>query len=229
MTTPPAARTAQARSFEVRHVQIARAVFAAIAAVMVTFSTDHSAEVGLSVFSGFAIATGLILLLAVWLVYPSGQRWPSAVLGTLSILAGMTAGIVPLRSITLFFAVVIAWALTTGLFEALAGWLALRRARASKDAAGSASRDELIIGILTIVLGVALLLVPAQYALQYTIQEADATFTLTGIIIGVGLFGGYAAIVAVYLAIAGFSPRTPSAPSPEHTETLKATHQKGAS
>ena len=33
------------------------------------------------------------------------------------------------------------------------------------------------------------------------------TFTLTGIIIGVGIFGAYAAIVAVYLAIAGLSPR----------------------
>ena len=32
-------------------------------------------------------------------------------------------------------------------------------------------------------------------------------FTLTGITIGVGIFGAYAAIVAVYLAIAGFSPR----------------------
>ncbi|MNL67086.1 hypothetical protein D3C87_1916440 [compost metagenome] len=45
------------------------------------------------------------------------------------------------------------------------------------------------------------------YALDYTIEEAHATFTLTGITIGVGLFGGYAAIVAVYLGIAGFSPR----------------------
>ena len=54
---------------------------------------------------------------------------------------------------------------------------------------------------------VALLLVPTQYALEYTIEEANATFTLTGIIIGVGIFGGYAAIVAVYLGIAGFSPR----------------------
>ena len=55
--------------------------------------------------------------------------------------------------------------------------------------------------------GLGLLLVPTQYALQYTIDEADATFTLTGIIIGVGIFGAYAAIIAVYLAIAGFSPR----------------------
>ena len=55
--------------------------------------------------------------------------------------------------------------------------------------------------------GLGLLLVPTQYALRYTIEDANATFTLTGIIIGVGIFGAYAAIVAVYLGIAGFSPR----------------------
>ena len=67
-------------------------------------------------------------------------------------------------------------------------------------------------------LGVVLLFVQPAYALDYTIEEAHQTFTLTGITIGVGLFGGYAAIVAVYLGIAGFSPRpadpedAPSAP-----------------
>ena len=48
-TAPPA------RAFEVRHLQLARALFAAVAAAMITFSSDHSAQVGLAVFSGFAI------------------------------------------------------------------------------------------------------------------------------------------------------------------------------
>jgi len=225
VTTPPAARTAQARTFEVRHVQIARAVFAAIAAVMVTFSPDHSAEVGLSVFSGFAIATGLILLLAAWLVYPAGQRWSAVLLGVLSVLAGMVGGIVPLRSVTLFFAVVISWALITGLIELLVGARALRRAAATDR---SEPRDALTVGILTVGLGLGLLLVPTQYALQYTITDANATFTLTGIIIGVGVFGGYAAIVAVYLAIAGFSPRKASGAGAAPAEVSSATNQKGA-
>lgn len=226
MTTPPAART-----FEVRHVQLARAAFAAIAAVMVTFSPDHSAEVGLSVFSGFAIATGLIFVLAAWLVFPSGQRWPAAVLGVIAVVAGMIGGIVPLRSVTLFFSVVITWALVSGLVEALVGWGALRRARGSNAPASARSepRDALTIGILTVILGLALLLVPTQYALQYTIADANATFTLTGIIIGVGLFGGYAAIVAVYLAIAGFSPRKAPTAESVPTEISSATQERGAS
>ncbi len=69
MTTPSAART-----FDARHLQLARALFAALAAVMVTFSSDHSAPLGLGVFSGFALATGLVFALAAWLIAPRGER-----------------------------------------------------------------------------------------------------------------------------------------------------------
>lgn len=207
MTKAPATR-----SFEVRHVQLARAAFAAIAAIMVTFTPDHSAAIGLSIFSGFALASGLVLIAAGWFVYSVDTRWPSVVLGTLSVIAGLAGGIAQLRSITMFFVIVIAWALLTGLVETITGARGLRAARGlpKTDAARTESRDGLTVGILTIALGLGLLLVPTQYALQYTIEDADATFTLTGIIIGVGIFGGYAAIVAVYLAIAGFSPRRPT-------------------
>jgi uncharacterized membrane protein HdeD (DUF308 family) len=204
VTTAPATR-----SFEMRHVQLARAAFAAIAAIMVTFSPDHSAAVGLSIFSGFALASGLVLLAAAWFVYTVDTRWPSVVLGTLSVIAGLAGGIAQLRSVTMFFVIVISWALVTGLVETITGARGLRaaRGRPRTDAARTESRDALTVGLLTIALGLGLLLVPTQYALPYTVEDADATFTLTGIIIGVGVFGAYAAIVAVYLAIAGFSPR----------------------
>lgn len=204
--------TPAARPLEVRHVQLARAAIAAIAAVMVTFSPDHSAPVGLAVFSGFALLSSLVLLVASRIVYPIGSRWPVTALGVLAGVAGMVAGVGQLRTIAVFFVVVIAWALAAGLVETIASGRALRAARetATEDAARSQARDGVVIGILTVLLGVALLLVPTQYALSYTIEDADATFTLTGIIIGVGIFGGYAAIAAVYLAIAGFSPRSPS-------------------
>ena len=226
---------APARSFEVRHVQLARAAFAAIAAVMVTFSPDHSAVIGLSIFSGFALATGLVLVAAGWFVYTIDTRWPSVGLGTLSIIAGMAAGIAQLRNDTMFFVIVIIWALLTGLVETVTGARALRAARglAKTDPARTESRDGLTVGILTLALGVGLLFVPAQYALPYTIDSADATFTLTGIIIGVGIFGGYAAIIAVYLAIAGLSPRKPApvVPAPESADVVtreSATDERGS-
>jgi hypothetical protein len=194
------------RAFEVRHVQLGRALFAAIAALMVTFSPDHSAALGLSVFSGFAIASGLVLLLGAWLVYPSGHRVLPVVLGLLSAVAGMVGGLPPLRSTEVFFILVISWALLTGLVEGIAGWRAMRR-EARLSAARAEARDGLTTGVLSVLLGLGMLVVPAQYAWKYYIEEAGQSFTLTGITIAVGLFGGYAAIVAVNLAIAGFTPR----------------------
>jgi uncharacterized membrane protein HdeD (DUF308 family) len=213
--------SADSRTFAVRHVQLARAAFAALAAVMITFSPDHSAGIGSAVFSGFAIATGMVLLLSVWLVYPAGRRWPAATLGGLTVVAGMASGLYPLRTVSGYFLIVIAWALMTGIAELIAGWRGLRGGGERREIAPgvadarppapvgprSESRDAVVVGVITILLGIALLFVQPAYALDYTIEEAHATFTLTGITIGVGLFGGYAAIVAVFLAIAGFSPR----------------------
>lgn len=189
-----------ARTFEVRHVQLARAFFAAIAAIMITFTPDHSAPVGLSVFSGFAMASGIVLLLAAWLVRPGWRRAPSVLLGTLTIVAGMIGGLGGLRTTTVFFVLVIAWAVVAGVAELVSGLRARRRGDA-------AARDGIFVGGLTILLAVGLLLVNPAYSLEYFIKEAGATFTLTGISIGVGIFGAYAAVLAVYLGIAGFSPR----------------------
>jgi hypothetical protein len=218
-------RSPAARSFEVRHVQLARAAFAALAAIMVTFSPDHSAVIGLSIFSGFALASGLVLIAAGWFVYTVDTRWPSVGLGSISVIAGMIASVAQLRTETMFFVIVISWALLTGLVETITGARALRAARSlpKTDAARTESRDGLTVGILTTVLGLGLFLVPAGYALQYTIEDAGATFTLTGIIIGVGIFGGYAAILAVYLGIAGLSPRKPARTevSGEHADDLR--------
>jgi uncharacterized membrane protein HdeD (DUF308 family) len=196
VNSPPAAR-----AFEVRHVQLARALFAAIAAIMVTFSPDHSALVGLAVFSGFAIATGLVQLLAAWLVSPAGHRGAAILSGVLTLVAGMVAGVGAWRSTGLFFAVVIAWAALTGLTELIAGL----RARRSPTR-GDAPRDAILIGAITLALAVGTALVPAGYVLDYRVEGAG-DLTLTGIVIAVGIFGGYAAIVAVFLGIAGFSPR----------------------
>jgi uncharacterized membrane protein HdeD (DUF308 family) len=199
--------SAPARAFTVRHVQLLRALFAAAAALMITFSPDHSAAVGLSVFSGFVFVTAFVLLLAVWLVLPAGSRWPYVILGLLGFVAGMITGIPDWRTDDLFFIVVISWALVTGAVELLAGL----RARRSGD---PVARDSIIVGAFGILLGILLLLIPAGFTHQYTIDEAG-TFELTGIILGVGMFGGYAALVAVFLGIAGLTPRKADAVADE--------------
>lgn len=230
--------TAASPRFTVQHVQLMRALFAAIAAVMITFSPDHSAEVGLSVFSGFGIATGLVWLLSAWLVFPAGRRVAPILLGVLSLVAGMLAGVIPLRSVFLYFAVVIGWALLTGIIELAYGWRALaqlRRLQTTEPGRFEApavarpnARDAVVIGILTLVLVVALLLTRADYVLEYFIPEAGQSFLLTGITIGVGVFGGYAAILAVYLGIAGFSPRHADADSAGSTPVDAAQNGESA-
>ncbi|MBF0817023.1 acyl-CoA synthetase [Microbacterium paludicola] len=187
------------------HIQLLRALFAAIAALMITFSPDHSSEVGLAVFGGFGIATGLVFAVAAWLVAPAGQRGSAILLAAIHLAAGMAASAVVLRSDTLFFVVVIAWALLAGLTELLAA--ILQRARLDR----SAARDGIAVGGLTMLLGVALLFVSPSYELHYFIEEAGREFTLTGTTIAVGLLGGYAAIAAVFLGIAGLSPQPAAA------------------
>lgn len=191
--------SAPARAFTPRHVQLLRALFAAAAAVMITFSPDHSAAVGLSVFSGFVLTTGLILILAAWLVFPAGQRWPSVVLALLGIVAGMAAGVPAWRTDDLFFVVLIAWAASTGAVELIAGL----RARRTGD---PAARDSITVGAFGLLLAVVLLAIPAGFVQPYAIDGAGE-FVLTGIILGVGMFGGYAAVVAVFLGIAGLTPK----------------------
>lgn len=232
--------SAESRTFDVRHVQLARAAFAALAAVMITFSPDHSAAVGMAVFSGFAIATGLVLLLSVWLVYPAGRRWQAGALGGVTLLAGMIGGLGPMRTVAGFFAIVITWALVSGALELIAGSLGLRARTERREIAPgvadarppalvgprSESRDAVVAGAITLLLGVALLFVQPAYALDYTIEEARQTFTLTGVTIGVGVFGGYAAIIAVYLGIAGFSPRPVAPEAAESPASTDAADQK---
>jgi hypothetical protein len=182
-----------------RHVQLLRALFAAIAALMITFSSDHSAAVGLSVFSGFVFVSALAHVLAAWLVLPAGSRWSSILLAAVGVVAGMASGIPAWRSDDLFFIVVSGWALISGGIELLAGI----RARRTGDLL---ARDAITVGALGILLAVVLLLIPAGFLQEYTIEKAG-TFLLSGIILGVGMFGGYAAIVAVFLGIAGLTPK----------------------
>jgi uncharacterized membrane protein HdeD (DUF308 family) len=198
--------SAPARAFTARHVQLLRALFAAAAAVMITFSPDHSAAIGLSVFSGFVLTTSLVMILAVWLVFPAGQRWPWVVLALLSVAAGMAAGVPAWRTEDLFFIVVIAWALTTGLVELIVGLRARR-------AADPTARDAITVGAFGLLLAVLLIAIPAGFAQPYAIKGAGE-FELTGIILGVGMFGGYAAIIAVFLGIAGLTPKRAAAPAP---------------
>lgn len=206
--------SAPARAFTVRHVQLVRALFAAAAAAMITFSPDHSAAIGLSVFSGFALTTALVLALSAWLVLPAGRRWPYVLLAAAGFLFGMAGGVPAWRTNDVYFVVVTGWALVTGAIELIAGL------RARRDD-GATARDSITVGAFGILLGIVLLAIPAGFTQPYAIKDAGE-FLLTGIILGVGMFGGYAAIVAVFLGIAGLTPKRADAVATASENELSA-------
>lgn len=198
--------SAPSRTFTVRNIQLLRALFAAASALMITFSSDHSAAVGFAVFGGFVAASGFIFLLGAWLAVPAGSRWPLILLGVIDLLTAIVSGVPTWRTDAVFFVVVIIWAAATGLVELIAG---LRTRRTDPTA-----KDAITVGALGLLLAIVLLIIPAGYSLQYSVDGAGA-LTLTGIILAVGMVGGYTAIVAVFLAIAGFSPNRSNAPGDE--------------
>jgi len=197
--------------FAVRHVQLVRALVAALAAAMVTFAPDKSYVVGLTIFAGFAITSGLLLIVAAFLVSDRTRRGPYILIGAFDVVAGMFASVQPLQSSVALLVLLISWAAITGIAEFFVGF-ADRRAGRDRVVA----RDHMFAGALAVLFAALVAFVPPAYSLDYFIKEAGQSFTLTGEIIMVGLFGGYTAILAVYLAIAGLSPQPAPAADPIH-------------
>lgn len=201
MATPVAAAPGGAVNSRSRYwlVPVARAAVAAVAAVVITFSGDHSPWLGLSVFGGFAVLTALVHL-----VFGSGplasdrvSRRAFTAQAILTALAGAAALVLaPSAGLPAFYLIVIVWSLLTGALELYSGY----RLRGRSPLA----RDWMTIGGLTVLLTVAFLLVPPGLDQQFTGPDGVAR-SLTASVVTVGIFGAYAAIVAVLLLIGGLS------------------------
>ncbi|MCP2031265.1 uncharacterized membrane protein HdeD (DUF308 family) [Okibacterium sp. HSC-33S16] len=181
--------------------QVLRAVPAAIAAAVITFNSDHSASLGLTVFGGFAIFTGLLTLGLVprALASDRGARLNFLISGVVSVLAGIVGLIFAnagTAAVPALFTTVIAWALITGALELYSGF----RVRGRSPFA----RDWMTLGGATVLLAVAYLVVPPELNQQFEGPDGVAR-SLTSSIVTVGIFGAYAAIVAVLSLIGGFS------------------------
>jgi len=179
------------------YVPIVRAVPAAVIAIIITFSPDHSPTLGFLAFGGFAVISGLIVAAGSYRTLEAGvTRTVFFAQSIISVLAGIVALLWPGAGIGFLLFLVSAWAALTGFLELYAG-LRSRRKSAS-------SRDWLFIGGLTALFAVVVLLLPPDYAHQYTGPDGVDRVLTTSIIM-VGALGAYAAIVAVYLVIGGLS------------------------
>lgn len=179
-------------------VFLVRALVAAILALTVTFSADHSVLLGFRVFGAFAVVSGLVAILSNWRALGAGvARSFLAAQGVVSVVLGVVALVTSGGGVAYFLFLIGAWAVFTGVLELYVG-LRSRRARLVQ------ARDWIFAGALTLLFAVAVLLVPASYSDRFVGPDGVAR-DLTASVMVVGLFGAYAAILAVYLVIAALS------------------------
>ncbi len=174
----------------------ARAVPALLIAIVITFSPDHSAAFGLTVFGVFALADAALLFA---LVRRAVADVPLRRL--LLVRAALTAA-VGAASLTLVGAAAGALLL---LLSAWAGVGALIELSAAVRAANrvDGAKDLYITGAASAVLAVVALALPAD--LNQGFQGTQGGGVLTSSIIGVGVLGAWAAITGLFLAIGGLS------------------------
>jgi uncharacterized membrane protein HdeD (DUF308 family) len=161
--------------------QLVRAIIAFAAGFLITLDQDHTPAYGIAMFAGFATVGGLATI-AFFFVTDASDRAIWLVQGLIGIAAGVVALIVRSGGLGALLYSVSVWALLTGAAELYGGWRARRTA-----AVASAARDRLLVGGFTVVLAIVYLVIPPEHRLA------------------VGLFGAYAIVIGVYLAIGAFS------------------------
>lgn len=179
-------------------VHLARAVPALVVGLIITFSADHSSAFGLIVFGAFAVTTGIIIG---WGARRRVKHVVLLVQAIVAVLAGVGALVFNATGAGTLFLIVISFAAVTGFLELYQGL--------TTRGTDPMARDWVTAGVVTALLAIAVLLVPADYAAPWSVagEEGTATGILTSEIVVVGIVGAYAILLGVYLVIAGLSAR----------------------
>ena len=174
-------------------------------AVVITFTADHSAPLGLLTFGIFAVVSGAVLTASALRLGAKGVvRSVTFAQGILTVLAGIVSLAIPAAGLPFFVFLLTAFAAITGFLEL---YLGLRSRGRS-----SSSRDWVFVGALTALLAIVVLLVPPGFSQTFTGPD-EVQRVLTASVIVVGALGAYWAILGVYLVIAGLSLRWAAAPT----------------
>jgi uncharacterized membrane protein HdeD (DUF308 family) len=174
-----------------------RALPAAVVAVVITFSADHSTALGFVMFGALAVTTGVVVALSAALALDAGiLRWTFLAQGALGVVLGAVALAFPGAGLGFLLLLVGAWAALTGFLELYSGL----RSRGRSDSA----KDWLFAGGLTVALAIVVLLIPADYSQPFAGPDGVER-ALTASIVLVGLIGAYSAVLGVFLVIAGLS------------------------
>jgi uncharacterized membrane protein HdeD (DUF308 family) len=139
---------------------VARGVFAVLFGLIALFIPGVTMLSLVLVFAAYAIADGIMAIVAAVNAAKQGERWGAFVVeGLVGIIAGIAAALWPAITVVVFVAVVAAWALITGSLMFAA----------AMNVDGAHGRGWLILGaIASIVYGVMLVIAPAIGALVLT-------------------------------------------------------------
>ncbi|MCW4459118.1 hypothetical protein [Microbacterium sp. MPKO10] len=178
-------------------LHIVRAVIFAAAGLFTTFSRDHSPHMGLMIFGAFTVALGITVgVLSFVTIGDRPMRRLVIAQSVMSLVAGGVALAFNSSGLGTYLLTVSIWAGLTGLLELYSGYRLVRRS--------ALSRDLLIAGGLTALLAIVFVLLPPDF--QQTDGGIDnAPLALNSSVMAVGVFGAYAAVMAVFLAIGGLS------------------------
>lgn len=179
--------------------QLARGIAAVVLGVLITLTLDHSAWFGLLAFGVFAVFAGAVTLVgALRSADAALPRRSFAVVGGVTLLAGILALALPDGGITALALLVASWAIVTGAVEAAVG-LRLRH---------PAARDWLLTGIATVGLGIVFLVVPRDLVEPFA-GENGVSGVLTSPIVLVGALGVWGVLTGVLQMISAVSLRAP--------------------
>ena len=168
------------------HLPALRAVPALVVGLPLPFVQLHAPIVGLIALALLLAGTAAALWLARGHVPPGAGRWPLRLAGWTGSRAIVAAALAILAPTATALGVAVAvWAIPAGVLE-LHGWWRMRSVTEPRTRA--LTRDWLVVGALTITLGVV-----------YAFLRDAVTLT--------GLLGAYAVIVGVFHAVAALSAR----------------------
>jgi uncharacterized membrane protein HdeD (DUF308 family) len=180
-------------------VPIARAIPAAGLGLVITFSADHSARLGLIVFGIFGIVSGIVIAVASALrLADSGVRSFFIAQGAVTVVAGVLSIVATGGGVQYLFLIVTVFAAITGFLELYSGL----RTRGRFVGSG----DWMAMGAFTAAAAVVFVLIPPGFSQTFTGPDGVVR-VLDSAVVAVGLLGAYGAIAAVYLLIAGLSAK----------------------
>ena len=161
---------------------ILRSIPALVAAVVITFSRNHAAVVGLTVFVGFSFLLASTLIFTVMSVPLEGlNRKLVGIQAIATVVAAAIASATLTGGLPALLLVLSIWAGITAALELYAGY---------RESNRTVAKEWLTIGGFTAILAIIEAVVPMND------------------VYAVGIFGAYAAIVGVYQVIAGISLRS---------------------